>query len=124
PLEESVRAGKIKDYLYVRNVNKEGGALYGEEKLGRVVRWYKTDDPNPKNFTYANGGAKIARTDNSRDLQEFVHGEHLPSDLDYHSYLIEAIRIIQDVGAEKYLTDAEKLLLPEPKRRKRKKVNE
>jgi hypothetical protein len=123
-LEESIRSGKMKDYFYVRNVNKEGGGMYGNERLGRVVRWYKTNRLNPLNFTYVSGGAKIARTDNSAALQAYDPAGPLPDDLDYNSYLREAIRIIQDVGAEKYLTEAERLLLPEPKRRKRKKANE
>lgn len=120
-LESTIRSGKFHEFLYARNVNKEGGGQYGGEYFGRVIRWYKTTDPNPRSFTYVNGGAKIARTDNSAALQTFNPAGPLPNDLDYIAYLRESVRIIQDVGAAKYLSAGEASLLPEPKRRKRKK---
>jgi len=120
PVEETIRKGKMKDFIFARNVNKKGGGMYGDQFIGRVARWYKSTNPTPLNFTYRLGGAKIARTDNSTGLQVFDPAASLPDDLDIEAYTKEAIRIIQDVGAAKYLTPEEALLLPQPKRRKKK----
>jgi len=119
PVAKTIMEGKLKDFLFARNVKKLG-CMYGDEWIGNTVRWYKTTNPSPRSFTYRGGGAKIARTDNGAALMSFDPAGAHPSDLDYEAYTREAIRIIQDVGAAKFLTADEALLLPQPKRRKKK----
>lgn len=119
PLETTIRSGKLLEYLSARNVNL-GGALQGDKFIGKVVRWYKSNDPNCLPFTSVAKGARIPKTDGCKAMMELPPDLALPADLDYSAYLREAIMIAKDIGAEEFLTDEERDLLPTKKTRSKK----
>lgn len=96
PVSETIRSCQdLKDFLTVRTVN--GGAVFKDEYLGRVVRWiYSTDG---ETIRYKKNGNKVPKSDNSRPIMEL--SDNIPKDIDYERYIDEAMSILDDIGLTK-----------------------
>lgn len=84
----------IRKFVTIRKVN--GGAKYGDELLGKAVRWYYAKGET-RCIEYAANGNRVARSQGARPVMELP--DRLPDDIDYDWYAAEAESILSDVGA-------------------------
>jgi hypothetical protein len=123
PLLQTVKSGKIEEYLSARNVT--GGGVQGVVYLGKVVRWYASTDNSLPPLTYAKNGNLVPKTTGARALMTMKPDMYHPADLDYDWYYKEALRIAADVGCEEYLTPEQiAIITPAPKVKKVRKTKE
>jgi hypothetical protein len=93
PLKDSLLAERdMRAFLTMREVR--GGAVWRDQVLGKVVRWYQSKDGDP--IHYVTNGNKVAGSDGARPMMTLV--SDLPADLDYHWYLTRAIKLLKDLG--------------------------
>lgn len=117
PMIETIKNAPFVDFISARNVT--GGGQQSGQYLGRVVRWYQSNDPSLEPIRYASNGNKVPKTDGARACMTLADRERHPQDLDYTWYVKEAIKIAVAVGCEHYLTaDDLALIAPPPKVRK------
>jgi hypothetical protein len=94
PIEETILASKdMKDFLCLRSVT--GGGQWGDEYLGKAVRWYYSKDKTQP-ITYCKNGNKVPKTDGCRPMMDLE--TELPKDLDYGRYIAEAKKMLQALG--------------------------
>lgn len=119
PFTETIKNAPFRDFISARNVT--GGGQQKGAYLGRVVRWYQSNDPALEPIRYATNGNKVPKTDGARACMMLEDTSAHPADLDYTWYLKEAIKIAVAVGCSNYLTaDELALIAPPPKVRKTK----
>lgn len=95
PVEDHIYSCKdVSKFLTIRQV--KGGAVYGQQYLGKAVRWYYSVRGIGQHIAYATNGNKVARSEGARPLMELTDG--VPTDLDYDWYIREAQSILSDVG--------------------------
>lgn len=82
----------IKKFLTVRTVN--GGAVYGCEYLGRVVRWYYGHGDQV--ISYKKNGNKVPRSDGAIPCMNLP--DEIPSDLNRQWYIDEARSMLTKLG--------------------------
>ena len=93
PIIDSVEGCKdITKFLSVRTVN--GGAVWREQYLGKVVRFYHSKDGHSIN--YKKNGNKVPNSDNCAPLMDLP--DNFPDDLDLNWYTNEAIKMLGLVG--------------------------
>jgi hypothetical protein len=122
PLLDTIYAAPFRDFISARNVT--GGGAQAGQYLGRVVRWYQSNDPALEPIRYLKNNNKVPKTDGARacmTVEDFV--KH-PADLDYTWYRKEAIKIAVAVGCESYLTPEELALIAPPPKQPRKRKND
>ena len=120
PFINTIRAAPFIDFISARNVT--GGGQQNGEYLGRVVRWYQSNDVGFEPIRYATNGNKVPKTDGAKECMTLIDKTTHPADLDYNWYEREAIKIAISVGCADYLTaDQIKSVTPPPKESKRKK---
>lgn len=120
PFLTTIKSAPFKDFISARNVT--GGGQQQGTYLGKVVRWYQSNDPALEPIKYVKNGNKVPKTDGARACMTITDFEHHPEDLDLVWYQKEAIKIAIAVGCEQYLTDEERqLVAPPPKETKRRK---
>lgn len=123
PLLQTIKSGKIEEYLSARNVT--GGGVQGQLYLGKVVRWYNSTDNSLPPLTYASNGNRVPKTSGVRALMRMGTETYHPVDLDYDWYYKEAIRIAVDTGCREFLTEEQiALIAPPPKVKKVRKTKE
>lgn len=92
-VEKTIKECKdIKQFLYVRRVT--GGATYGSDYLGRVVRWYYSKDGHEIRYKKPNKQGNhnlVPKSEGGKPLMEL---NDLPEDIDYDKYVSEAYEII------------------------------
>ena len=114
PLEQTIREAPFCDFISARNVT--GGGEQMGKYLGKVVRWYQSNDTTLEPIKYKANGNKVPKTEGARACMTLVDKIAHPVDLDYLWYRKEAIKIAVSVGCEKYLTSEElNLIAPPPK---------
>jgi hypothetical protein len=115
--ERTIREAPFCDFISARNVT--GGGEQLGERLGRVVRWYQSNDPALEPIRYCANGNKVPKTDGARACMSLGDTVAHPPDLDYEWYRREAVKIAVAVGCERYLSGEElALIAPPPKQRK------
>lgn len=82
----------IRKFLTTRKV--KGGAVWREQYLGRVVRWYYGTNGDPIYDKESKG--KVAKTDGAVPMMQMQEG--IPSDIDYLWYSREAASMLADMG--------------------------
>ncbi len=88
PVEDTIRGCRsLIPYLSVRTVN--GGAVWKDRYLGRVVRWVYTTDG--EKITYKKNGNKVAGSDGAFPVMELVYEI---AHLDYDKYIETANEIL------------------------------
>ena len=94
PVETTIRnCQDIRKFVSVRNV--KGGALKDGERIGKVVRYYYSED-SPGPLTYATNGNRVPRSDGAMPCMTLP--EELPRDIDYLRYEREAYAILHECG--------------------------
>jgi hypothetical protein len=117
PLLVTIQNAGFRSFLSARNVT--GGGEQAGVYLGKVVRWYMSNDATLPPLKYASNGNKVPKTDGARACM--VLPDEFPADLDYEWYHKEAIRIAVAVGCTQFLSTTElELIAPKPKVRKKK----
>lgn len=120
PFIETIRNAPFEDFISARNVT--GGGQQSGEYLGKVVRWYQSNDPALEPIRYASNGNKVPKTDGARACMTMLDRKTHPADIDLDWYHKEAIKIAVAVGCERFLTPQEiELITPPPKVTKRRK---
>lgn len=93
----------VSKFLFVRTVN--GGALWGDKYLGKVVRWIystKGDVIKYKKVNKKGTQAKVPKSEGSRPIMTL--GE-LPDDIDYKRYILECNTILDNLNLNLNLND-------------------
>ena len=94
PIEETIRGCRdVTKFVNVRQVN--GGAMKGDQFLGKVVRWYYAGEPGTINYKL--NGYTVPRTEGAKPLMDLP--DELPQDVDFGWYIAEANSILNDIGA-------------------------
>lgn len=97
PIEESIRNCRdVRKFVTIRQV--KGGALKGNQYLGKAVRWYYAKGETGT-INYKVNNYTVARTEGAKPLMELP--EMLPEDINYEWYIEEANKLLADVGAPK-----------------------
>lgn len=117
PFLETIQKAPFCDFISARNVT--GGGEQLGQYLGKVVRWYQSNDPELEPIRYKANGNKVPKTDGARACMVLVDKNKHPKDLDYVWYYKEAIKIAVALGCQQYLTQEQiDLITPPPKIRK------
>ena len=117
PFLETIRKAPFCDFISARNVT--GGGEQLGQYLGKVVRWYQSNDPELEPIKYKANGNKVPKTDGARACMVLIDKNQHPEDLDYVWYHKEAIKIAVSLGCREYLTQEQiDLITPPPKIRK------
>jgi hypothetical protein len=117
PLLETIKRAPFCDFISARNVT--GGGEQMGQYLGKVVRWYQSNDPELQPIRYKANGNKVPKTDGARACMILLDKMAHPPDLDYEWYYKEAIKIAVALGCGQYLEMRElDLIAPPPKIRK------
>ena len=119
--EQTVASAPFKDFISARNVT--GGGQQSGEYLGRVVRWYQSNDPALEPIRYVKNGNKVPKTDGARACMTMLDAATHPADLDYAWYRREAVKIAVAVGCAAYLSAEELELVAPPPKQPRKRKN-
>jgi hypothetical protein len=85
----------ITKFLTLRTVN--GGALKGDEKIGKAIRWYYSVQEQGA-MHYATNGNTVPRSEGARPLMDLPKG--FPLDLDFSWYIRESEEILMSIGAK------------------------
>lgn len=94
-VERTIRScDDIRQFITVRQV--KGGAVWNNQYLGRVVRWYYAGLPGA--IHYKVNGYTVARTEGARPVMTLP--DSLPKDIDYEWYINEAHSILEDIGVK------------------------
>ncbi len=94
PIEETIsNCRDIRRFLTVRNV--KGGAIKSGVLLGRVIRWYYSNNCFGE-INYVTSGNKVPTTDGAMPLMELT--DEFPTDLNYQRYIEIANGILVDIG--------------------------
>jgi len=98
PFAETIlQCGDIRKFLAVKRVS--GGAVFRNEYLGKVVRWYRSANSSDCIY-YGPGkkqGHKVGGSDNAMPCMELP--DTLPADIDYAFYINEARDLLREIGA-------------------------
>ena len=99
PLEHTIKTcDDMTKFLTVRTV--AGGAVWRDDYLGKVVRWYYSTDGD--SIHYKKNGNKVAKSDGAKPHMELGA---FPKDIDYDVYVGEALGVLADLGIK---TEGEK----------------
>ncbi len=112
--DETIRNAPFCDFISARNVT--GGGEQMGVYLGKVVRWYQSNDPELQPIRYKTNGNKVPKTEGARACMALTDKVRHPSDLDYTWYKKEAIKIAVAVGCSQYLTEEDITLITPPKK--------
>jgi len=121
PFEQTIKDAPFCDFISARNVT--GGGQQMGEYLGKVVRWYQSNDSALEPILYVKNGNKVPKTDGARACMTLPDKVKHPPDLDYDWYIKEAIKIAIAVGCKDYLTAEQLALVAPPPKQPRKKKN-
>jgi hypothetical protein len=96
PLDETIEwCDDIRQFVNVRQV--KGGAVKGEQYLGKAIRWYYAAGERGS-ITYATNGNTVPRSEGARPLMDLP--DRFPDDIDYDWYIREAHGILKDIGVD------------------------
>lgn len=94
PIETTIyNCTDIRKFISIRNVT--GGAVKGDEFLGRAVRWYYAKNESGC-INYKNNGNKVPKSDGAKPLMTL--GDTLPSDIDHQWYVNESQDMVNQVA--------------------------
>jgi len=122
PLLETIRRAGFTDFISARNVT--GGGEQSGVFLGKVVRWYQSNDRSLEPLKYIKNGNKVPKTDGARACMTIELAMNHPVDLDYNWYYCEAIKIAVNTGCREFLTQEEITMITPVKAIKPKKVKD
>lgn len=83
----------VRKFLRAKRVT--GGGKWGDNYLGKVVRWYRSTQSNT-HIEYVKNGNKVGGSDGAMPLMMLP--DTLPADIDYDYYLQEANDLLKEIG--------------------------
>lgn len=96
PFETTLQGCKdITKFVCVRAV--KGGGFYGDQYLGKTVRWYYSTDSKGIIY-YRTSGNKVPKTDGCMPIMELPID--FPSNVNYNWYLNECRSLLSDLGVK------------------------
>ena len=95
-IEDSIFKNKndIRKFLIIRKV--EGGAVFKDKYLGKVVRWYYSKEGDK--ITYKKNGNKVAESDGAIPLM--VLDDKKRDDIDFQKYIDKAYKMLKNLGVK------------------------
>jgi len=93
PAESIRECTDIRKFLTVRNVT--GGAVKGQEYLGKAVRWYYGRGEMGA-LNYAKNGNRVARSEGAVPMMRLATS--IPADIDYDWYIRESYAMLSELG--------------------------
>ena len=87
----------VRKFVTVRAVT--GGAVYGDEYVGKTVRWYYSTESKGQ-LNYKKSGNLVPKSTGAKPLMEYPDDLKVPVDLDYEYYINETIERIETLGIE------------------------
>lgn len=115
PLLQTIQNAGFEGFISARNVT--GGGQQGGVYLGKVVRWYMSNQPGLEPLRYVKNGNRVPKTEGARACMVLPNGK--PADLDYAWYYREACKIAQACGCFDYLTLTEQLMISSVKKERK-----
>lgn len=95
-LHETVHSCRdIRKFITLRTVN--GGAIKGEEPLGKAIRWYYSVNEIGNTINYVTNGNTVPRSEGAMPIMDLP--DEFPEDLNFQWYIDEAEEILRSVGA-------------------------
>jgi hypothetical protein len=95
PVEDYIRQCQdVRRFVTIRTV--KGGAVKGDEYLGKAVRWYYATGVEGA-INYKINGYTVARSEGAKPLMQLP--EQFPDDVDLDWYIAETNAILRDIGA-------------------------
>jgi DNA polymerase elongation subunit (family B) len=96
PIERTiVECDDIRQFVTIRRVN--GGAVWRDNLLGKAVRfYYSTSVGHAETINYVTNGNTVPKSAGAMPVMELP--ERLPADIDYQLYIIEAEKLLSEVG--------------------------
>jgi hypothetical protein len=96
PIAETINAcNDVTKFLMVRSVT--GGAKFGDEYLGKAVRFYYTSELSMDGcIRYAKNGNKVPMSDGAKPLMQLP--DKMPTDVDRQMYVRMANDCLKDFG--------------------------
>lgn len=85
----------VRKFVTIRSV--KGGALKGEQFLGKAVRWYYARGEDGA-IHYKSNGYLVPRSEGARPLMELPAEYAIPADLDHAFYVAESYRQLDEIG--------------------------
>lgn len=105
PIMRTIReCNDIRKFLTLRTVN--GGAVKGDEYLGKAIRWYYATG-EVGTINYKTNGNTVARSEGAKPVMELP--AEFPTDVNYDWYINEVNELLMDIG---YLERPPKVKLP------------
>ena len=97
PIETTIRnCDDVRQFVTVRRV--QGGAEWRGEYVGKAVRfYYSTSVADDECIHYAKNSNRVPKSAGAKPLMDLP--EALPSDINYDTYIVEAEKLLCEVGA-------------------------
>lgn len=97
PIEQTIRdCDDVRQFVTVRRV--QGGAEWRGEYVGKAVRfYYSTDVADDECIHYAKNSNRVPKSAGAKPLMQLP--DKLPSDINYATYIVEAEKLLAEVGA-------------------------
>ena len=97
PVEQTIRECQdLTQFVIIRRV--QGGAIWRNEKLGKAVRFYWSNEIHPcESIHYATNSNRVPKSAGARPAMDLP--EAFPSDVNYEAYITEARQLLKEVGA-------------------------
>jgi len=86
----------VRQFIICRNVT--GGGIYQDEYLGKVVRWYYSEEGDK--IVSKKNGNKVAKSDKAIPLMDLPFDNEIPRDLSKQHYIDLAIGHLKDLGVD------------------------
>ena len=94
PVEQTIyECDDLTQFVTIRAV--KGGAVKGDDFLGKTVRWYYSDSIDGT-INYKTNGNKVPRSEGAKPCLQLPYT--LPGDIDYQWYINESKTILHDIG--------------------------
>lgn len=94
PIEQTIRqCADVRKFVAVRRVN--GGAMKGDNYVGKAVRFYYAEGEKGA-LTYKTNGNLVPKSEGAKPLMALP--DELPADIDCGWYIREAYAILEEVG--------------------------
>ena len=97
PIEQTIQEScDVRQFVTVRRV--QGGAVWRGGYVGKAVRfYYSTDVADDECIHYAKNSNRVPKSAGAKPLMQLP--DKLPSDINYATYIVEAEKLLAEVGA-------------------------
>lgn len=86
----------LRKFVVVRAV--KGGGMYGDQFLGKAVRWYYSTEAMGRAITYKSNGNQVAGSMHSKPVMTLP--DEFPEDIHWEWYRTKCIEMLEEVGVD------------------------